>query len=174
MQVHIKTTKIITVVALLAVVSIINTSCDKSNPVRVLPEDVAGVYDFQQFIFIPDASALEPANLLDTLVVDNTNLRLLDGGQFTLNYQFKGGSEAIIAGDFSVSSTEIRLQAAAGSEARLASLLLHSPIRMRRNIDLDKLEASVTKTVDLSAYAERYAGVPPVRGRLLIEMILRD
>jgi hypothetical protein len=174
MQFHKKTTKIIAVAALLAVGSIMSSSCDKSNPVRVLPEDVAGTYDFQQFVFIPDAAALEPANLLDTLAVDNTNLRLLDGGQFTLNYQFQGGSEAIISGDFSVSATEIRLQAAAGSEARLASLLLHSPLRLRRNIDLDKLEASATKTVDLSAYAERYAGVPPVRGRLVIEMILRD
>lgn len=174
MQLHNKTTRIIAVMALLAVGSIMNTSCDKSNPVQVLPEDVAGTYDFQQFVFIPDAVALESANLLDTLVVENTNLRLLDGGQFTLNYQFVGGPEAIISGDFRVSSTEIRLQAAAGSEARLASLLLHSPLRLRRNIDLDKLEASVTKTVDLSAFSGRYAGVPPVAGRLVLELILQD
>lgn len=174
MQLHKKTTRTIAVVALLAVASIMNSSCDKSNPVRVLPEDVAGTYDFQQFVFIPDASALDPANLLDTLAVSNTNLRLLDGGQFTLNYQFLGGPEAIISGDFTVSASEIRLQSAAGSEARLASLLLHSPLSLRRNIDLDKLEASDTKTVDLSAFAERYAGVPPVRGRLVLELILRD
>jgi hypothetical protein len=174
MQVTYTTLRITILAILFAVGAMSLTNCDKSNPVNVLPEDVAGTYDFIQFVFIPDAAALESANLLDTLVVGNTNLRLLDGGQFTLNYQFMNGPESIISGDFSVSTSEIRLAAAAGSEARLASLLLHSPLRLKRNIDLDKLESTTTKTVDLSAYSGRYAGVPPVRGRLILELVLRD
>jgi hypothetical protein len=148
--------------------------CDLSDPVRVLPEDVAGNYTFNEFIFVPDASALDAANLLDTLVIDNTRLRLLDGGQFTLNYQFQGGSESLISGDFTVNESEIRLQAASGSEARLTSLLLHSPITFTRDIDNNRLESMRTKTVDLSSYSSRYAGVPPVQGQLYLELFLEN
>lgn len=90
----------------------------KDNPVNVLPDEVAGKYIFTEFVFVPDAAAIQPANILDTLVAQNTYLRLIAGGQFILNYQFRGGNESIISGDFSITVDDIRLRAAPRSEAR--------------------------------------------------------
>ncbi len=150
------------------------TQCDKSDPVRILPEDVAGTYSFTNFIFIPDATALEPADMLDTLVAANTNLVLLDGGQFTLSYRFVNGSQSLISGDFTARAEEIKLTAAPGSETRLTSLLLHSPLELQLDLERGILESTTSKTVDLSAFSGRYEGVPPVSGRLILELILTD
>ncbi|WP_054684576.1 hypothetical protein [Rhodothermus marinus] len=84
--------------------ALLSSGCQKENPVQVLPEDVAGTYDFTHFIFIPDAAAIAPANVLDTLVAANTNLRLTASGQFVLSYQFINGPESLIAGTFEVMS----------------------------------------------------------------------
>lgn len=160
-------------IALLSVVFglLIMAGCGKENPVVVLPADVAGNYDFTRFEFVPDASAITPANLLDTLITERTYLRLIAGGQFILNYQFIDGPESIISGDFTVSSTRITLQASPGSEARLTSLLLHSPLLLIRSIEDESLTSSTRKTVDLAAFSGRYSGVPPVRGTLEIRLV---
>lgn len=152
-------------------------ACSKENPVNVLPEEVAGNYIFTEFRFVPDAAAIQPANILDTLVTDNTYLRLIAGGQFILHYQFIGSNESIISGDFSITVDNVRLRAAPGSEARLVSLLLNSPLDLRRVFDNgqeEAFEASVQKTVDLESYSSKYAGVPPVRGTLRLRLVRAD
>lgn len=146
------------------------TSCDKENPVNVLPSDVAGDYLFTEFQFVPDASAIDPANVLDTLVTDKTYLRLIAGGQFILNYQFREGQESIISGEFSVTTDRISLRAAPGSEARLISLLLSSPIEFDRSDATGQITSITQKTVDLASYSDNYEGVPPVRGRLIMRL----
>lgn len=153
------------------------SGCKKDNPVNVLPSDVAGAYYFSEFQFVPDASAIQPANVLDTLVTQDTYLRLISSGQFILNYRFRGGQESIISGDFSVSTSRITLRAAPGSEARLISLLLNSPIVFNRNEGPGEAESLVSytvKTVDLASFSNKYAGVPPVRGTLQIELRSND
>ncbi len=146
------------------------SSCDKENPVNVLPSDVAGDYLFTEFQFVPDASAIDPANVLDTLVGDKTYLRLIAGGQFILNYQFREGQESIISGEFSVTTDRISLRAAPGSEARLISLLLSSPIEFERSNEQGQITSITQKTVDLASYSDNYEGVPPVRGRLIMRL----
>lgn len=146
------------------------TSCDKENPVNVLPSDVAGDYLFTEFQFVPDASAIDPANVLDTLVRDKTYLRLIAGGQFILNYQFREGQESIISGEFSVTTELIILRAAPGSEARLISLLLSSPIEFERSNATGQITSITQKIVDLASYSDNYEGVPPVRGRLIMRL----
>lgn len=174
MQTNMRKLRISVPLLLIVFGALILGQCDKSNPVRVLPEDVAGTYQFTNYVFTPDASALEPANLMDTLVVASTNLVLLDGGQFTLNYRFINGSQSIISGDFTATVDEIKLTAAPGSEARLASLLLHSPLELQHDIEIGRLESTTTKTVDLSTFSGRYKGVPPVPGRLEMVLIRTD
>lgn len=149
-------------------------ACSKENPVNVLPDEVAGNYVFTEFRFVPDAAAIQPANILDTLITDNTYLRLIAGGQFILNYQFKGSNESIISGDFSITVDNVRLRAAPGSEARLVSLLLNSPLDLKRVFDngqQESFEARIQKTVDLESYSSKYAGVPPVRGTLRLRLV---
>lgn len=165
-----------TILFLMGIVSAITviSACSKENPVNVLPDEVAGNYVFTEFQFEPDASAIQPANILDTLVTANTYLRLIAGGQFILNYQFIGSNESIISGDFSITVDNIRLRAAPGSEARLVSLLLNSPLDLERvfeNGEEESFEASVRKTVDLESYSSKYDGVPPVRGTLRLRLV---
>ena len=150
------------------------SNCSKDNPVNVLPEDVAGTYEFLRYSFVPNASAVQSVNLLDTLVTQNTYVRLTDGGQFIINYQFLGGPQTFINGDFTLNQSRIVFQAAPGNEARLTSLLLTSPLRFDRNLSDNTLESFTERTADLAAFSDRYQGVPPVEGRLEIILQLMD
>lgn len=149
------------------------SGCQKDNPVALLPSDVAGTYDFTTFIFIPDAAAIAPANVLDTLITENTNLRLTASGQFVLSYQFRRGTESLIAGTFEVTQRRITLKAYAGSEAQLTSLLLDSPLVLNRTEVEGVLEARIRKTVNLAAFSNRYRGVPPIQGTLQLRLVQR-
>lgn len=134
------------------------------------PRDVAGTFEFTEFRFVPDAAALAPANVLDTLDA-LPSLLLTEGGQWVLVYRFRGGVTSLLFGDFSVSSNEVRLDAAATTEARLAQVLLESPIRLTRYpAEPDLFTAAIRKTVDLEAYSNRYRGVPPVTGTLRLRI----
>lgn len=150
------------------------TGCGDSNPVKLSPEEVQGRYDFTEFIFTPNAGALMPANVLDTLVKDRTSLLLLDGGQFALNYQFKGGPEAFISGEFTVTKSEVELKMSDGSESRLNAILLHTPLKLARSEGSSNLETSVVKSKDLSLFSDRYAGIPPVEGVLRLNLVKRE
>ncbi|MCH8557410.1 MAG: hypothetical protein LAT84_06310 [Balneolia bacterium] len=144
----------------------------------MLPEEVAGTYDFDRFEFVPSASAIQPAVVLDTLVAENTFLRLTSGGQFLLNYQFQNGPESLISGNFSVSANRVELQPSAGSEARLTSLLLEAPILLTRvpvsGQSRDSFNMENSQTVDLSVYSGRYEGLPPVPGILFLDLSPRN
>lgn len=150
------------------------TGCGDDNPVKLSPDEVQGRYDFTEFVFDPDAEALIAANVLDTLVMDRTSLLLLDGGQFALSYQFIGGEESLISGDFTVTESTVELNMSSGSEDRRNELLLHTPLRLIRNLETSSLETVVVKDKDLSLFSDRYAGIPPVEGELKIKLVLRE
>lgn len=150
------------------------TGCGDDNPVKLSPDEVQGRYDFTEFIFTPDAEALAAANVLDTLVMDRTSLLLLDGGQFALSYQFIDGEESLISGDFTVTASAVELNMSSGSEERQKELLLHSPLRLSRNLENSSLETVEVSTKDLSLFSDRYAGIPPVEGELRIVLVPRE
>lgn len=157
----------------LVLVLLVFTACGKDNPVNVQPGVIAGDYIFTEFQFTPDAAALQTANVLDSLVAAETYLRLTSGGQFILNYRYKGSIEAIISGDFTATASSVTLKAASGSDARLSSLLLSSPIvlvRLGETGSNEALTSTSTKTVNLASYSSHYAGVPPVRGVLTLSL----
>ncbi|MCH8569538.1 MAG: hypothetical protein LAT67_14795 [Balneolales bacterium] len=164
----------ITISLFFALVALLWVGCSKDNPVNILPSEVAGTYDFIRYEFVPSAAAIQPANVLDTLVVQNTFLRLTEGGQFLLNYQFINGPESIISGNFSITANRVELQPAAGSEARLTSLLLQPPLRLDRipaqGQFRDSLEMAKEQVVDLSNFSNRYDGIPPVPGVLFLQL----
>lgn len=165
--------KILALVALL-IGFISFTGCGDDNPVRLSPDEVQGRYDFTEFTFIPDAGALMAANVLDTLVMDRTSLLLLDGGQFALNYQFINGEESLISGDFTVTESAVELNMSSGSDDRQNELLLHSPLRLIRNMESSSLETREVRTKNLSLFSGRYEGIPPVEGELRIKLVLRQ
>lgn len=155
-----------------AILLVVVAGCSEENPANVTPDEVADDYSFSRFEFIPLATAVAPANILDTLITANSFLKLTQGGQFLLNYQFTEGPESIIAGNFSLTATQVKLMAAAGSEARLAPLLLDPTVHLDRIPEEgqigERLELSIVKTADLSKFSDRYQGLPPLQGRLEI------
>jgi predicted small lipoprotein YifL len=173
MKSNITNSKILALVAIL-IGFISFTGCGDSNPVKLSPDEVQGRYDFTEFIFTPDAEALIAANVLDTLVMDRSDLLLLDGGQFALSYQFQEGEESLIFGDFTVTESAVELKMSSGAEERQNDLLLHSPLRLTRNLETSSLATIEVKTKDLSLFSDRYAGIPPVEGELRIKLVLRE
>jgi hypothetical protein len=102
-------------------------------------------------------------------VADNTALRILDGGQFILEYQLEGGVEQVVTGTFTLTSSEVRLRADEEFQARLQSMLLDRAINMERNPDNPNvLTYEQDKTVNLEEYApERYEDLTDISGTLM-------
>ncbi len=161
-------------IILFVIVSLNFSGCSEDSVVNVEPEEVAGTFDFTTYTFTPDAAAIQPAIVLDTLAVENTNLRLIAGGQFILSYQFIDGPESVIIGDFTATENEIRLTVGSGNNDRLTSLLLHTPLVFNRSANKTRLTHASTRTVDLSAFSNRYSGIPPITGQLELELLQRS
>jgi hypothetical protein len=159
----------------LAVTLIVFTGCDTSDPVpTVEPVEVAGVYDFTQFRFDPDRSVLLPVNVLDSLVADETSLRLADNGEFLLTYQFEGETfPDNVRGTFDASRDAVTLEARESDADRFAALLLPRQITFDREGDTVLL-LDEQRTVDLAAYDEDYEGFDPQPGQLTVRLQLRE
>jgi len=163
--------------SLLAAIALVAfVGCDTTDPVpTVEPEEVTGTYDFTQFRFNPDRSGIVGVNLLDTLVVDETSLRLTDGGEFLLTFQFVGETfDDRIRGTFEATSEEVTLTARSEDVDLLGALLLSQGITFQRESE-DVLRLSEDRTVDLEAYDEEvYGGIEPQPGQLTVQLQLRE
>lgn len=147
--------------------------CDSEGPVNPPePADVAGTYVFEQLTFDPATAALSDVNVLDTLVAAGTRLRLFDGGQYILEYQFRGGSQLIAAGDFEVATREVRLTSDRNDRDRLRSLLLSPEMTLVRDVQNPALlTAAIEKDVNLEAYnAGRYRDLTDISGTLRLRL----
>ena len=155
--------------ALVALVAV--SACDSGDAIDApTPGDVAGVYDFDAFRFTPDASALAPVNVLDTLVTGESFVELLDGGQATLRFRRQGGATRFVPGDFEVRRSELRITFDGGNDDTLARLVLPGVLTFERDDD-DGLSLSQELTADLEAYdASRYGGFDDVPGTLTLRL----
>lgn len=160
---------------LTAVAVVTLAACDSGDPLD-LPSaaDVAGVYDVEQFRFVPDASALAPVNVLDTLVTDESFVEILDGGQATLRFRRTGGTTRIVPADVEVRRQQVRVRFQGGNEGTLGRLVLPTVLTFDRDGD-DVLAAEDDLTADLTLYdSDRYSGFDSVPGTLTLRLRLRD
>ena len=154
----------------LAVVAL--PACDSGNAVDPpTPADVAGVYTFDAFRFQPTATALQPVNVLDTLVTDESFIELLDSGDAALRFRRTGGTTRIVPANFEVRRNEIRLTFQGGNEATLGRLLLPNVLTFDRTGDALALTDELT--ANLEAYdVGRYSGFTSIPGTLTLRLSL--
>ena len=135
------------------------------------PADVAGTYDFTQLRFDPDITGLRPISVLDTLVLEETALRLAENSEFQLTYLFNGAVfSEIIRGTFEVGIDSVALSARSTDVDLLASLLLFQGVSFQRESE-DVLSLNEDLIVDLEAYDEDvYGGIGPQPGTLSIRL----
>jgi hypothetical protein len=144
-------------------------ACDSDGGDAPTPADIAGVYDVQELRFRPNAGALSAANVLDTLVAENTSFEILDSGDAIFRYRIRGGQTRVLLGEVEVRSQEVRLQFESGSATARQQLLLPESIVFTR--EGTGLSASVETRVDLEAYdPDQYDTFDNVLGRLTLRL----
>lgn len=160
---------------LLIVAALVASGCDSGDPVDELgPEDVAGTYTANQFLFNPEASALSNVNVTTRLEPNTLKLRLFGDGQYTLEYQFKGGPLSLASGNFRVSGSEITIESDRSDRDRHARLLLSNETTFVRAVgSTTTLTAAVEKSVNLEEFDSAFAGLDSVPGALQIQLVLQ-
>lgn len=150
--------------------ALVLAACDSSGPIdRPLPTDVEGLYEFTEYSFTPRATAIEPANVLDTLVAGATTVELFGGGDVLFRFKVGDSPSALISGRFDVASDRIRFQFT-DTQNRLPRLLLRTPITFIREGSGVLSHEEVT-VVNLAAYdPQRYAGLTDVTGTLRVRL----
>ncbi|WP_420456210.1 hypothetical protein [Rubrivirga sp.] len=148
-------------------------ACDSGGAIDTpTPADVEGIYTFDAFRFQPEAAALAPVNVLDTLVVAESFIRLFDSGQATLEFRRTGGTTRFVPGEFEVRREEIRLTFDGGNEATLGRLVLPNVLTFERDDD-DGLSLEDDFTANLEAYdSARYSGFSSIPGTLTMRLSL--
>lgn len=149
------------------------SACDSGDPSDGAdPDDVAGFYAFTEFSFDPDAAALDPINVLDTLDTDHTELLLTSDGEFELTIQFVNGGLYRADGSFSVTSAAVNLQGNSDDAADFERILLDREFVLRRDLGQpDVLRADISsKRINPSEFSDRYAGLNDVIGTLRIQV----
>lgn len=146
--------------------------CDSGDPVdQPEPEDVAGVYHFTEYTFQPSGTAFQPIVVLDTLDNEETNLWLSSDGDFILFYRFVSGQLYFPSGNFEVRARAVSLSGSDEDADRFTRLLLDRNFTLRRDPDQpDVLTAEIPKTIDPSAFSDRYAGVESMSGTLRLRL----
>ncbi len=150
--------------------SLMLLSCSRQTADNTYVREVIGEYFFDTFQFVPESSALETVNVMDTLVYEETRLQLFSSKRFTLLYRFKNGSPAFVGGDFEVSRSRVVLKGNPDDEEFYAALLLPTEIPLQRSDDPDVLTGSIKRRVNLEAFSPRYRGLLSVRGTLVLEL----
>lgn len=147
--------------------------CDSGDPDDGAdPRDVAGIYRFTEYSFSSSATAVEPIDVLDTLNTAGTELRLASDGDFQMLVQFVGGDLFLAHGTFSVTTRSVSLNGSDDDEDDFERLLLDQSFTLRRDPDQpDVLSAEIPKTINPSAYSDRYAGIESMTGTLRLRLV---
>jgi hypothetical protein len=158
-------------VSFLLLVPLLLLGCDSNDPEPPTSAlEVQGTYVFTELRFVPDGSAIAPANVLtDRLNEDNTTFRLLaDQRQALLNYEVVSGAQGFATGSFTLTPAAVTVTFDGSGAGIVDRLLLPSPITFQRVGD--DLSATIRSTQNLTAYnAEAYgSGATSVPGQLRV------
>lgn len=151
--------------------AMIYSACDSGGP-NVEVSEIDGDYEFTEFRFLPDASALPAVNVLDTLTDNTASLSLSSNRRFTLRYRFQEADGSnFIDGSFDPAEDDrIQLNVSEETRAEADDVLLPGSFRLDIVEDGARLEGEFADRVDLAAFSESYAGIPPVEGRVILRL----
>jgi hypothetical protein len=146
--------------------------CDSTDPDdNGDTREVAGLYRFTEFIFVPEAPAVESINVLDTLSAGQTDLRLSSDGTFIFSYQFVNGTPFFLNGGFAATSNTVQIAGIANQNDTYARILLTPSFTLRRDENNpDLLTADIRKTINPSQFSNRYRGINSINGTLRLRL----
>lgn len=144
--------------------------CDSGDPDDGTdPHEVAGIYQFTEYLFEPSGTGFQPINVLDTLNMDVTELLLTSDGDLQLRYQFVNGGLYHADGSFSVRPLAVTIEGESDDEVDFTRLLLDRTFTLRRDpAQPELLSAEIPKTINPSAFSDRYSGVESMTGTLYL------
>jgi hypothetical protein len=158
----------------LLVTTLVFAGCDSGDPINEpRPADVAGSYDIAELRFVPNATNLSPADVGALLNTEISSVLLSSGGNYVLRYQFLGGDEFFVAGNFDVRATTVRFRGSANDRTHYQRLLLDNEFTLNRDpANPALLHAQIERRVNLQEFdRQRYDGLTDVPGRLHIRLI---
>lgn len=153
-------------------VLILFSACDSgdSNGDEEL-EAVSGTYEFTEFSFHPDGSAVAPIVVLDTLDQAETSLSISQTGTFIFSYRLIGGGFNFLVGRVEASTRAVELSGDSDDASAYRAILLSPKLTLRRDPDVPRvLAATVRMTINPSLFSDRYTGIESMTGTLRLRL----
>jgi hypothetical protein len=134
------------------------TACSSDNPFTPpARSDLAGVYEFTEFVFTPSGEGIAPADVMARLVPGATSIRLFSNGDVLFQYELQGSQSGLVLGVFDAASDRVRFRFN-DPQQRLPAVLLRPEITFTRE-DEGVLRVQGQTQVNLRDYdPQRYAG----------------
>ena len=130
--------------------------------------EVAGIYEIQHYEFIPQASALDPIDLLKYVEEESSTLELTQSQDFIFTYRTQGGEEVKLTGPFKLTSDLVTLEGQEKDEARFKRILLDRTLSLDRATE-NTLRFENQTEITPEALGSWYEGMNQVRGTLRLE-----
>ncbi len=145
--------------------------CDTDNPGSAIDE-IAGTYGFTELRFVPTATALTEANVLEELDSAATEVRIDSRGRTLFFLEFEDGESRFAEATATASSGSVLFRAVAVEDQdALQRVLLPPSFRLERRDDDRTLGAELTATVNLQEFDPvAYAGQTAEPGTLHIRL----
>lgn len=130
--------------------------------------EIAGTYTIQNFEFVPQASALDPINLLDHVEEERSTLELTESQDFILTYRTEEGSEVKVTGPYGLTEDHVEIQGQEKDEARFKRILLDRTFSLNRRTSNSLWFENQTE-ITPEALSSWYEGMNQVEGTLRLE-----
>lgn len=140
-----------------------NSSADASEVA-----EVAGTYAIQHYEFVPQATALDPINLLKYVEEESSTLELTQSQDFIFTYQTQDGEEVKLTGPFNLTSNLVTLEGQEKDEARFNRVLLDRTFSLDRATE-NTLRFENQTEITPEALGSWYEGMNQVGGTLRLE-----
>ena len=127
------------------------TGCDTNNGGGVL-RDLAGRYGFVELRFVPSASAIQEANVLDKLDEERSQVEVDSEGR-TFFFLEEDGTRLIAEANVTATSTQATFNAVTAQDvSRLARYLIPGTLRLTHSGGRSDLSGSLPVTVNLRQF----------------------
>jgi hypothetical protein len=137
------------------------------------PSEIVGTYTIQHFEFVPQASALDPINLLDHVEEERSTLELTESQDFILTYRTEEGEEVKLTGPYGLTADRVEIQGQEKDEARFKKILLDRTFSLSRR-DSNSLWFEHRTEITPEALSSWYEGMNQVEGTLRLELARED
>lgn len=129
---------------------------------------VAGIYTIQHYEFIPQASALDPIDLLKYVKEESSTLELTQSQDFIFTYRTQDGDEVKLTGPFDLTSGLVTLKGQEKDQARFNRVLLDQTFSLNRATE-NTLRFENQTEITPEALGSWYEGMNQVEGVLRLE-----